>query len=125
MALKKLNQFLQFDYPRFSDGKICQVVGVSEWVDYDTKKHIGTKIEVVIVEDKTRYTYKDGEVVSNRFEKLVYKVKKDVKVPIDARVEPVNPVATVYGDFRNQLSIVEDDIRIISPRVADIPKVRV
>ncbi|HIV42590.1 MAG TPA: hypothetical protein H9904_11550, partial [Candidatus Mediterraneibacter guildfordensis] len=105
--------------------KICQVVGVSEWVDYDTKKHIGTKIEVVIVEDKTRYTYKDGEVVSNRFEKLVYKVKKDVKVPIDARVEPVNPVATVYGDFRNQLSIVADDIRIISPRVADIPKVRV
>lgn len=125
MALKRLNQFLRFDFPGFSDGKIYQVTGISEWIDFESKKHIGTKIEVVIVEDKTKYAHRDGEVISNRYEKLVIKVKKDIKVPIDARVEPVNPVATVYGDYRNQLSIVADDIRIVLPRAVESPKVRV
>ena len=125
MALKKLNQFLYFDFRGFSDGKIYQVVGISEWVDYETKKHMGTKVETVIVEDKTQYTHKDGEIITNRYEKLVYKIKKDINVPINARVEPVNPVAKVYGDYRNQLSVVADDIRIISPRTVETPKVRV
>lgn len=115
MALKKLSQFVHFDFKGFMEGKICLVVGISEWVDHDTKKHMGTKVEVVIVEDKTQYVHKDGEVISNRYEKLIYKVKKDIKVPIDARVVPVNPVGTVYGDYRNQLSIVADDIRVIQP----------
>ncbi len=125
MALKKLNQFLHFDFRGFSDGKIYQVVGISEWVDYETKKHMGTKIETVIVEDKTQYTHKDGEIITNRYEKLVYKIKKDINIPINTRVEPVNPVAKVYGDYRNQLSVIADDIRIISPRTVETPKVRV
>ena len=125
MALKKLNQFLKFDYARFHHGKILQVIGIAEWKEYKTEKHLGTKIEAVITKDATEYTQKEGEKVSNLYEKLIFKCPKDITVPINAIIEPINPVATVYGDFRNQLSIVVDDIRVITPtRMSEHPKVR-
>lgn len=117
MGLKKLNQFLYFDYPKFAEGKVLRVIGITDWKDYTTKEHRGKKVETVIAEDNTKYTLKDGESVSNKYEKIVFKVKKDVTVPIDARVEPVNPVCTVYGDYRNQLSVIADDIRVIIPKM--------
>lgn len=125
MSLKKLNQFLVFDFARFQHGKILQVIGSSEWKEYKTDKHLGVKIETVITKDATEYIQKEGERVSNLYEKLVFKCPKDIKVPLNAIIEPINPVATVYGDFRNQLSIVIDDIRVITPlRTAETSKVR-
>lgn len=126
MSLKKLNQFLKFDYARFHNGKILQVIGLSEWKEYKTEKHLGVKIETVITKDATEYIQKEGEKVSNLYEKLIFKCPKDIKVPLNAIIEPINPVATVYGDFRNQLSIVVDDIRVITPstRTVESPKVR-
>ena len=125
MSLKKLNQFLVFDFARFQHGKILQVIGSSEWKEYKTDKHLGVKIETVITKDATEYIQKEGERVSNLYEKLVFKCPKDIKVPLNAIIEPINPVATVYGDFRNQLSIVIDDIRVITPlRTAETSNVR-
>lgn len=115
MALKKLSQFLRFDFEAFAKGKVFQVTGCSKWVDYDTKAYMGTKVDVGIIKDVTQYQLKDGEIVSNRFEKLTFKVPKDINVPVDAYVMPVNAVATVYGEYRNQLSIKADDIRILQP----------
>lgn len=116
MALKKLNQFLHFDFEAFAKGKVFQVTGCSKWVDHETKAHVGTKVDAGIVKDTTQYQLADGETVSNRFEKLTFKVpKKDMNVPVDAYVMPVNAVATVYGEYRNQLSIKADDIRILQP----------
>lgn len=113
--MKKLTQFMHFDFEAFSKGKIYQTVGISEWVDYSTKEHMGTKVEVVIVKDDTQYKQKEGETVSNRFEKLTFKISKDVKVPVGAYVRPVNAVATVYGEYRNQLSVTADDIQVLTP----------
>lgn len=115
MSLKKLNQFLKFDWEEFANGKTFQVIGISEWVDYETKKHMGTKYESLITKDITQYKQKDGEHVTNAFEKLTFKVRKDVSVPAGAFVMPVNVSATVYGDYRNQLSVTADDIRVITP----------
>jgi len=36
-----------------------------------------------------------------------------LNIPIGAVVELVNPVGTVYGEFRNQLSITVDDIKVV------------
>ena len=113
--MKKLLQFLKFDFEAFSKGKAYRVTGVTEWKDYNTKEHMGTKVETIIVKDDTQYKLKDGESVSNRYEKLSFKIHKDVNVPLDAYVVPVNPVATVYGDYRNQLSITADDIKVLQP----------
>ena len=115
MALKKLNQFLRFDYEGFSKDKVLQVTGISEWTDFNTKAHMGIKLETTIVKDNTLYKQKDGENVTNRYEKLTIKLRKDVNIPMNAFVVPVNAAATVYGDYRNQLSITADDVRVLTP----------
>lgn len=113
--MKKLSQFMRFDFEAFSKEKAYQAIGTSEWVDYSTKEHMGTKVECLITKDNTQYKLKEGENVSNRFEKLTFKIRKDVNVPMNAYVMPVNAVATVYGEYRNQLSVTADDIQILTP----------
>lgn len=113
MALRKLNRFTYFDSDYFFEGKRFKIIGKQIWIDYDTKKPVGTKVEVVIVSDKTDYGCEDGEVVSNIYEKLVFKVPMEIDIPMDVEVKPVNAVCTIYGDYRNQLSIVCDDIEIV------------
>ena len=121
MSLKKLRYFEYFDEESFFDGKRFKVVGKQAWTDYKTKKIIGTKLEVAIFVDKTDYGCEDGEVVSNIYEKLVFKVPKDIDISMEVEVKPVNAICqmcirdrcTIYGDYRNQLSIVCDDIEIV------------
>ena len=113
--MKNLNQFIRFDFEQFSAGKVFQVNGVKPWKDYDNpEKILGTTIEVFVAEDKTHYITRDGSRFSNRGEKFSIKIPAtSVDVDIDDIVVPVNPVATVYGDFRNQLSVKADDIEAI------------
>ena len=112
--MKALRQFLEFKSDAFFYGKKCAVIESKEWKDFDSKEILGTKVEVVILEDLTDYRPgKDGKKPSNLYEKLTLKVKKkNLDVPNGTLVVPVNPVATVYGDFQNMLSVVADDISI-------------
>lgn len=110
--MKKLSQFMVFDIEAFLKGKLLRVTNVSEWVDYTTKVHMGSKVEVAITKDDTQYKQKDGESISNLYEKFNIKIPKDVQVQVNAYVVPVNAVGTVYGEYRNQLSVTADDIRI-------------
>ncbi len=111
--MKKLSQFIKFDWDSFAKDKRFLCTGGSEWTDYETKKHLGTKIEVVIASDHTEYRQRDGEHASNRFEKLTFKVLADVDIPIDQFVEPAGVVAKVYGDFHNKLSVQADNITVV------------
>lgn len=86
--MKKLNQFMSFDWAAFAKDKRFLCTGGGEWVDYATKEHRGTKIEVVIAVDNTEYRRVEGEVVSNRFEKLAIKVSDDIDIPVDQYVMP-------------------------------------
>ncbi len=113
--MKKLRQFLRFDFEAFGKDKVFAVTGIGPWADFDTKEHLGTKVEVAIVEDKTPYQHKDGEVVTNAFEKLTFKVAKDgVTFPVGTRVVPVGVSATVYGDYMNKLSVKCQDVRPVT-----------
>uniref|UniRef100_UPI0006D1083B hypothetical protein n=1 Tax=Mediterraneibacter glycyrrhizinilyticus TaxID=342942 RepID=UPI0006D1083B len=80
------------------------------------KRTHGTKVDVIIAEDNTAYDIKNDEIITNQYEKLAFKIKKDVNIPMNARVIPVNPVAVVYGEYRNQLSVTADDIKVITPQ---------
>lgn len=113
--MKKLSQFLNFDIDRFLEEKAIQVTEVKPWEDFDRKgKILGTVVEVVILEDKTVYECRDGETVSNRFEKFKIKVpQRSIPVAVGDFVAPVNPTATVYGEHRNQLSVKADNIIVI------------
>lgn len=113
--MKKLNQFIKFDFEAFSVNKVYQVIGISAWNDYNTKEHLGTKVDVIIAKDETPYKLKEGEVVSNAFEKLSFKVAKDgVMFAPGTQVMPVGVTATVWGEYRNQLSVKCQDIKAVN-----------
>ena len=114
--MKGLSQFQRFDWEAFAQGKQFVVTGLSEYQDYDTKAHLGTKVECVIATDKTPYNFKNGVEFTNRFEKITFKVSKDVNIPIDSRVMPKDVTANVYGEYRNQLSVKCSDIIVAVPK---------
>ena len=117
-----LNLFMKFNWDAFSDGKEFLVKSTSDWTDYNTKEKLGTKIEVVISKDDTSYPVKNGRTISNLYETLFFKVKKDeVKVSANKKIVPVNPTVNAYGKnkdgsfskFLTSLSITCDDISIL------------
>lgn len=118
--MHNLGQFLEFRTLDFLQGKKLQYVDQSSWVDRDTGALLGTRVDLVIIEDGTEYKSRaDGTPArTNRFEKVTVKVPGAVSLPVDAVVELVNPVGTVWGDYRNQLSIKADGVREIAPTVA-------
>lgn len=116
ITMKGLNQFLRFDWNAFAEGKSFLVTSVSEYQDFDTKQHLGTKVECVITSDKTPYSFKDGKEFTNRFEKITFKVLKNVDIPLESRVMPKNVVANIYGEYRNQLSVKCEDIIVAVPK---------
>lgn len=112
--MKGLSLYLSFNWRDFAKGKTLKAVSCGPWVDFDTKVNMGTKVEVVIVEDDTVYPTKEGKVISNLYERMQIKVPKEISLPVGSIIEPVGVVATVYGDYRNKLSVKADDVRIVS-----------
>ena len=112
--MKKLSTFTHFDVKAFFEGKRFMSIGQQEWKDFNTNNVLGTKVEAVIVQDKTDYGLQDGEVASNLYEKLTFKVPKVITIPLNVEIRPKNAEATVYGEYRNQLSVIAEDIEIIS-----------
>ena len=108
--MKKLNQFTFFDWNSFAKGKKFVSIGCKEWKNYDTGEHLGTKIDAVIAVDQTSYGNQANEIVTNLYEKLTFKVPKDIAVPLNVEIQPKGVVATVYGDYRNLLSCMAEDI---------------
>lgn len=108
MALKGLNQFQKFDLAEFLKDKKLAYLKSSSWKDGETV--LGSKVVAQIVEDKTRYAQADLE---NFGEQITVKVR-GVAPSAFAQLRPLSTEivikeverATVYGDFRNNLSII-------------------
>lgn len=112
--MKGLSKFQKMDFEGFAKGKQFMSVSVKPWKNYETGEILGTKLESVIVKDKTDYGLsKDGEMISNLFEKITFKVAAEIDVPLNVEIIPINPVAKVYGEYRNQLSVTADDIQVV------------
>ena len=113
MALKGLNQFVPpFEFERFAAGKEFEVTGVSDWVDYeDNGKLLGTKVETTIIKDMTQYEPdKAGNPITNKYQQIVFKVGKGANFPLGTKVVAKGVTATIYGEYRNQLSVKCEDI---------------
>lgn len=114
--LKFLNQFQKFDLDAFLKDKTIIVNGISQWKEFGSDKVVGTKIEVAIMKDGTKYVQKENEQQTNRFATFDIKVRKEIDVPINSQIiSLVNPTAAIYGDYRNQLSVKCEDIKILQP----------
>ena len=111
--MKGLNKFVYFDWESFAQDKRFVVVGVKPWTEYETKNVLGTKFDLVIAMDKTDYDLPDGQSITNVYKPLSVKVNKIINLPLNVEVELINAEATVYGQYRNQLSIVAEDVRVI------------
>jgi hypothetical protein len=112
--MKRLSVYTYFDIEGFLERITLMLIGIRDWLDYDTQKVLGMKAETVIIEDNNDYGSSNGEVVNNLFEKLIVKIPKKLdNIPLKSKVRLVNPEAVVYGEFRNQLSITADDIEVI------------
>lgn len=75
----------------------------------------GWLVDTVVTQDSTDYKCKDGEAISNLHEKVSFKVRSASKpsVNVGDSVLPVNPECSVYGEYRNQLSVRCDDVTIV------------
>lgn len=118
--LKKLNQFRPFQWNEFAKDKKLVVTGIRPWEEYENRKptgrRLGASVEVVIVEDGTHYETKEGESVTNLYEKLTVKVPdQNAKFPVGTVVATIGEVtATVYGEFQNRLSVKAAGLKTIS-----------
>lgn len=110
--MKFLSQFNKFDFEEFMKDKRLMALSCSQWKEQDGTI-AGTKVETVIVTDNTQYNRKEGDDSTNQFEKLVLKVRKEnLNIPRESIVKAVNATATIWGEFRNQLSVKCDDIMV-------------
>lgn len=114
--MRHLNPFLRFDLPAFLSGKELTAIGSRPWVDPATGVVLGTKVDAAITKDNTEYPApKDGMLpLTNIYEKLTIKIPKDITIPAGAVIAIVDGVGTVYGDYRNQLSIKAADVKVIT-----------
>lgn len=112
IIMKFLNQYLKFAWKPFADGKRFMCIGTREWIAHSTKEHLGTLVDSVIVQDRTDY----GREGSNLYEKVTFKVAKDIEIPMNVEIVPKNVVAVVYGEYRNQLSCTAEEIEVVSSK---------
>lgn len=118
-GLKGLGQYNKFDLNGFLAGKKLVLTSVSEWRDYQSKELMGMKVEATITEDNTSYKTNGNLPISNLYNKLTIKVPGKVDLPIGTEVEIVDGEATVYGDYRNQLSIKAKAVRPVTASAAN------
>ena len=112
MSLKGLTAFQYFSLEDFLKGKSLCFVKVVPWQEGqgENAKLEGSKVALQIVEDKTKYA---KDETSNFGELLTVKVR-GVAPAVYNKLEPLNTEviitdverATVWGDFRNELSII-------------------
>lgn len=115
--MKGLGQFRRFDWDAFTNGKAYQVVGISDWIDHDTGKRLGKRVDTVITRDDTPYEYKRGEQFTNLYERVTFKVEGVADVAIGMTVIPVDVTARCYGEYQNQLSVTCKGLRVIPPQL--------
>lgn len=114
--MQGLHPFESFDFPAFSKDKNYTVTGLSEWVDFESKKPLGWKVSTAITRDDTQYMTKDGKIISNLYQVQVFKCSSRPDVHIGDVVVPDGDVTcVVYGTYRNQLSIKCTTMRVVTP----------
>ena len=108
MALKGLTSYVYFDLEAFLENKRLVFLKCSSWIN--DGKEVGSKVIVQIVEDGSTYSKPE---ITNFGEQLTIKVPnlapsaftKLKPLVTEVVIENVERAA-IYGEYRNQLSIV-------------------
>lgn len=106
--MQGLNFFISFSHAQFLEGKRFTFLKARPWLD--NGQELGSKVTTQIVEDKTQYGKPN---ITNFGELLTVKVR-NLPPSAFAQLKPLSTEvfikdvekATVYGEYRNQLSII-------------------
>ena len=106
--MQGLNWFTVFSYAQFLEGKRLVFLKARPWLD--NGQELGSKVTTQIIEDKTQYGKPN---MTNFGEQLTVKVR-NLPPSAFAQLKPLSTEvfirdvekATVYGEYRNQLSII-------------------
>lgn len=111
--LKQLSAFNKFDLGAFLTGKVLMIVAITPIKVYKDGEPVGeegSKVETVISVDNTKYPNSDPNQ-TNSFERFNVKVPEDVKtVREKLKIGDTYTLkkyikASIYGEYRNQLSV--------------------
>lgn len=110
--MEKLNSFLEFNLSKFLKSKVLEVTSFKEHKRYENGKPIGVDgvvISVAIVKDRTDY---GTPGISNLYQIFSIRVNGASIDDVTTRFSPGDVIrlksyvkASVYGDYRNQLSV--------------------
>lgn len=120
MSLKKLSQFQVFDSKSFFESKDFLLSKIEEWQEEGSQnlKTVGTKVTGVIFVDKS--SYGNAGTGINRGESITFKVSQPVtnfsswKAFNTVFKATAFTKVTVYGEYRNQLSVKVPSLTVIS-----------
>lgn len=108
MGLKGLNYYLFFDLDLFLEKKRLMFIKAFPWIEKE--REMGTKVILQILEDNTSYSTPE---ITNFGEQLTIKVRNTAPSaysnlkPLTTEVLVTDVErATVFGEYRNQLSII-------------------
>ncbi|MCC4325218.1 hypothetical protein LMB33_00740 [Limosilactobacillus reuteri] len=112
MSFKKLSAFKQFDNQGFFGPKILMAMSEEPWLDFDSGKKLGTKLNVVVWQDHSDY---GDPTITNVGQTLSVKIagREPQQIITPHLVRLINPEATIYGEYQNQLSVRADDVEDI------------
>lgn len=115
--MKRLNNFLKFDFASFIKGKVFEISEIKSHYVYENgerKEPDGITIGVVIVKDDTDY---GDDLITNKYEKFNVKClgvgldQAKANFSLGDVVKFIHyKKAVVYGNYRNQLSVEISDL---------------
>ena len=106
--MKKLKQFAPFNAQLFFSKIELQFTKVEPIREND--KTVGFKYNLLICDDQHNYGEESslniGEVIKVKIED----VNSNTNFTFGQKVELINPRASIYGEYQNQLSVNADDV---------------
>ena len=106
--MKKLRLFAPFDAKLFFSKIELQFTKVEPIREND--KTVGFKYNLLICDDQHNYgeerSLNIGEVIKVKIED----VNSNTNFTFGQKVELINPRASIYGEYQNQLSVKADDV---------------
>ena len=117
MALKNLSHFTAFNAPEFLKRKELRFISATRWIekiDKSSEVEKGVKVGLLIFSDDSDYPNEKTNIGEQLTVKVPYGAIEDYAdyMPMGTICEIVDiEKASVYGEYRNQLSITAKVIR--------------
>lgn len=106
--MKKLKQFAPFNAQLFFSKIELQFTKVEPIREND--KTVGFKYNLLICDDQHNYGEESSLTIGEVIKVKIEDVNSNTNFTFGQKVELINPRASIYGEYQNQLSVKADDV---------------